>query len=120
MDTKIYSAKELNALMGYDLSNLNTRNSSKAEILRRCKNAGIIVEALPTKRGLPNQYVIIENNLNLPGEEWVDCYFYADWEVSSEGRIRRKSTKKLMGHVEEENNYIRVCTTDPKTGKSTN
>ena len=114
---KTYSSKELNTLINY----VDTgANSDKTAVINRCKRAGIEVEVLPTKRGQPNQYVIISNNLNLPNEVWVPCYYCADWEVSTEGRIRKIVGKRLMGHQDDKNQYIRVCTIDPNTGKSTN
>lgn len=118
MKDKIYSSKELNTMVNY--TDKQGTNSDKHSIINRCKKAGIIVEALPTKRGLPNQYIIISNNLNLPDEIWVPCYFCSEWEVSNMGRIRKIIGKRLMGHCDPQNNYIRVCTVDPETGKSTN
>lgn len=114
----IYSSKDLNEILGY--TDISGRNSTKAAILTRCKNAGLIVQALETKRGLSNQYVIIEDNFHLDGEEWRDCYCQKDWEVSNLGRIRRKHTKKLMGTTDPTSHYIRVTTADEKTGKQTN
>ena len=48
----IYSAQQLNEMIGY--VDKSGSNSSKKDIITRCKNAGLIVEALETKRGLPN------------------------------------------------------------------
>ena len=73
MDTqKIYSARELYKILEYDDPDGNC--SGKREIMRRCKNAGLIVECIETPRGLPNQYVIIEDNFHIEGETWVDAY----------------------------------------------
>lgn len=116
-ENKIYSAKELNAMINYVDEGTN---SDKKSVINRCKRAGIIVEALPTKRGQPNQYIILNNELNLPNEIWVNCYYCSDWEVSNLGRIRKIIGKRLMGSQDNKNQYVRVCTIDPDTGKTTN
>lgn len=118
MNKKIYSSQEINEILGYTNGGATTK-SSKADLMRRCANAGLIIQDLPTKRGVPNQYIIIENNLTLDGEEWIPCYYSEDWEVSNLGRIRRTTTKKLLGTTDG-TGYIKICTTDPKTKKSTN
>ena len=112
---KIYSAQELNAIIGY--IDKSGTNSSKKDILTRCNNAGLKVEALDTPRGKPNQYIIIEDNFHLPGEVWVNCYCNNEWEVSNLGRIRRKNTKKLMGSTNSDN-YTRICMIE--NGKTSN
>ena len=75
---KIYSSKELNEIIGYQGG---IQNNSKEQLMTRCKNAGLIVEALDTPRGKPNQYKIIKNNFLLPNEKWIDCVCYNNWEV---------------------------------------
>ena len=117
MEQKIYSSKELNEIIGY--VDKSGHNSSKEQLMTRCKNAGLIIEAIDTPLGLPNKYIIIENNFHLEGEEWIDCYNNEEWEVSNLGRIRRKSTKKLMGSIEATSGYLRVTMLDKKTGKQT-
>lgn len=113
---KTYTSKELNEMIGYvDKSGCN---SDKKSIITRCCNAGLIVEALDTPRGKPNQFIIIKDNFHLDGEKWVNCYCNNDWEVSNLGRIRRKSTKKLMGSSGCENDYARVCMIE--NGKTAN
>lgn len=114
MSEKIYTGQEINAILGFQ-----ERSVSKKSLIARCSNAGLIIEALPTKRGCPNQYKIIENNLTLPNERWVDCYCNKDWEVSSMGRIRLKLNKKLLGS-QASDGYIRVCMIDPVTNKTSN
>lgn len=106
MFEKTYSSKELNEMIGY--IDKSGSNSSKQAVLTRCKNAGLVVEALETKRGSPNKYIIKENNFLLPGEEWKECYCKNDWEVSNLGRIRRKSTKKHLGNADPRSQYIRI------------
>lgn len=105
---KIYSSKELNEILGYEGG---IQNNSKEQLMTRCRNAGLIVEALDTPRGKPNQYKIIENNFLIEGEKWIDCVCYDFWEVSNLGRIRRKNTKKLLGQAGADG-YISI------TGKS--
>lgn len=78
------------------------------------------IKALDTARGLPNQYIIIEDNFHLEGEEWADCYNNSEWEVSNLGRIRRKSTKKLMGNIDSTSGYLRVTMLNKETKKQTN
>lgn len=102
---KIYSAKEINEYMGY---NKSQQNDSKQQFMTRCKNAGLIVEDIPTKRGCKNLYKIIEDNFKKDGEEWVQCYCNPDWEVSNLGRIRRVSTKKLLGGLSKGESYITI------------
>lgn len=114
MSEKIYTGQEINEILGFQ-----ERSVSKKPLIARCKNAGLIIEALPTKRGCPNQYKIIENNLTLPNEQWIDCYCNNDWEVSSMGRIRLKLNKKLLGS-QNSDGYIRVCMIDPITNKTCN
>ena len=99
-ENKIYSAKELNAMINYIDEGTN---SDKNSVINRCRRAGIIVEALPTKRGQPNQYIILSNELNLPNEIWVNCYYCPDWEVSNLGRIRKIIGKRLMGSQDNKN-----------------
>lgn len=118
MKQKIYNSQEINEILGYTNGGATTK-SSKTDLMRRCANAGLIIQDLPTKRGVPNQYIIIENNLILEDEEWIKCYYNEEWEVSNLGRIRRITTKKLLGAVDA-TGYIKICTTDPVTKKSTN
>lgn len=115
---KTYSSKELNAIIGY--VDISGSNSSKQAVITRCCNAGLKVEALDTPRGKPNQFIILEDNFHLEGEEWIDCYCNKDWEVSNLGRIRRKNTKKLMGYSDENitGDYVRVCMIE--NGKTSN
>ena len=112
---KEYTSKELNEIIGY--KDISGQNNSKNQVMTRCINAGLIVESIETKRGLPNKYIIIEDNFHLDGEEWVDCYCNEDWEVSNYGRIRRKSTKKLMGNIDLTSGYKRITLIDKATGK---
>lgn len=98
--TKEYSSQELNKMIGYE--DLSGTNSSKKDIMTRCKNAGLILKDLPTKRGLPNKYIIIEDNFHKEGEIWIDCYCDSNLEVSNFGRVRKKRTKKLLGYTEGE------------------
>ena len=116
INMKIYTSKQLNEIIGY--VDKSGSNSDKKSIITRCCNAGLIVEALDTPRGKPNQFIIIKDNFHLDGEEWVDCYCNNKWEVSNLGRIRRKSTKKLMGSIDCVNGYVRVSMIE--NGKSSN
>ena len=118
MEQKTYSSAELNEIIGY--VDKSGSNNSKAQIIARCCNAGLKIEALDTPRGVANKYIIIEDNFHLDGEEWVDCYVNTEWEVSNLGRIRRKNTKKLMGSIDKTTNYLRVSMVDKSTNKQTN
>lgn len=118
MNLKTYSSKELNEIIGY--VDKSGHNSTKSQILARCCNAGLKIEALDTPRGMPNQYIIIEDKFHLEGEEWVQCYCNVDWEVSNLGRIRRKSTKKLMGTIDPATGYLRVTMLDKTINKQQN
>jgi hypothetical protein len=53
----------------------------------------------------------------LPNEEWIKCYGDIDFEVSNLGRIRKITTKKLIGNKDNNSGYIRVNTIDKATGK---
>lgn len=117
MKERTYSAQELNQIIGYICR--SDSNNGKKQIITRCNNAGLKIEALPTKRGCPNEYIIIEDNFHLEGEEWITCYCNPDWEVSNLGRVRRKSTKKLMGSAQKTDNYLRVCMIN-ESGKTCN
>ena len=119
MEEKLYTAKELNELIGY-VDKTGT-NSSQSQLITRCKNAGVIIEPLPTnKRGSLNHFKIIENNFLLPNETWITSYYSDNIEVSNMGRARRASTKKQIGSENKLDGYWRVCTIDPKTKRSTN
>ena len=118
MEQKTYSSQELNAIIGY--VDKSGSNNSKQQVLTRCCNAGLKVEALDTPRGTANKYIIIEDNFHLEGEQWTDCYCNDEWEVSNLGRIRRKNTKKLMGSVDSTTGYLRVSMVDKSTGKQSN
>jgi hypothetical protein len=91
---KVYTAKEINQYMGY---NKTQQNDAKQQFMTRCKNAGLILEDIPTKQGLPNLYKIVSDDFKREGEIWKTCYCYKEWEVSNQGRVRRISTKKLLG-----------------------
>ena len=116
MEVKTYTSQELNNIIGY--VDKSGSNSDKKSIITRCNNAGLKIEALDTPRGKPNKFIIIKDNFHLPNEKWVDCYCNNDWEVSNLGRIRRKTTKKLMGYTDSNNDYIRVCMVE--NGKTAN
>ena len=118
MEQKIYSSKELNEIIGY--IDISGSNSSKNAVITRCKNAGLEVQALDTVRGVPNQYIILKDNFHLDGEEWKECYCNNEWEVSNFGRIRRKSTKKLMGNIDPNSGYRRITMIDKSNGKMQN
>lgn len=118
MEKKTYTSQELNEIIGY--IDKTGHNSSKTQLITRCKNAGLIIQALDTPRGVANKYIIIEDNFHLEGEEWRTCYCNEDWEISSLGRARRKTTKKLMGYSNAEKDYVRICMVSPETGKTTN
>jgi hypothetical protein len=110
---RIYSAREINEYMGY---NKSQQNDNKKQFMTRCKNAGLILEDIPTKQGLPNKYKIIEDNFKIEGEEWRPCYCYNEWEVSNKGRVRRISTKKLLGGTSSDvHGYINI-TGKPEVG----
>ena len=36
------------------------------------------------------------------------------------GRVRRKNTKKLLGAIDKNTNYMRVCMKDKQTGSTSN
>lgn len=118
MEQKTYSSTELNEIIGY--VDKSGSNNSKTQIITRCCNAGLKIEALDTPRGVANKYIIIEDNFHLDGEQWIDCYINSEWEVSNLGRIRRKNTKKLMGSVDKTSNYLRISMVDKNTNKQTN
>lgn len=118
MEQKTYSSKELNEILGY--VDKSGSNNSKNQVLTRCVNAGLIVKALDTPRGVPNKYIIIEDNFHIPNEEWKVCYCNDEWEVSNCGRIRRRNTKKLMGSVDSTTGYLRVSMLDKITHKQSN
>lgn len=117
MDQKIYTSKELNEIIGY--VDLSGSNNTKTQVLTRCCNAGLKIKALDTPRGTPNKYIILEDNFHLDGEEWRICYCNDEWEVSNLGRIRRTTTKKLMGAIDT-TGYVRITSLDKQTGKQTN
>lgn len=112
---KTYSSKELNEIIGY--IDKSGSNNAKNQIITRCCNAGLKIKALDTPRGAPNQYIILEDNFHLPNEEWIKCYGDIDFEVSNLGRIRKITTKKLVGNKDINSGYIRVNTIDKATGK---
>lgn len=112
---KTYSSKELNEIIGY--IDKSGSNNAKNQIITRCSNAGLKIKALDTPRGAPNQYIILEDNFHLPNEEWIKCYGDIDFEVSNLGRIRKITTKKLVGNKDINSGYIRVNTIDKATGK---
>lgn len=118
MEQKTYSSKELNEIIGY--IDKSGSNNTKIQVLTRCCNAGLKIEALDTPRGVANKYVIIEDNFHIDGEQWIDCYLNNEWEVSNFGRIRRKNTKKLMGAIDSTSKYVRISMIDPQTNKQTN
>lgn len=85
--------------------------------MTRAKNAGLILEDLPTKRGCANKYKIVEDNFKIEGEEWVPCYCYNEWEVSNLGRVRRISTKNLLGAQDPVSSYIMITGKEGVGGK---
>lgn len=109
---KVYTAKEINEYMGYQKSQ---QNDNKQQFMTRCKNAGLILEDIPTPRGSKNLYKILIDDFKRDGEIWVPCYCYNEWEVSNHGRVRRISTKKLLGQTDKIHNYINI-TGKPEIG----
>ena len=103
---KIYTAKEINEYMGY--VDKAQQNNNKQQLMARARNAGLILEDLPTKRGCANKYKIVEDNFKIDGEEWVPCYCYSEWEVSNLGRVRRISTKNLLGAQDSVSSYVMI------------
>lgn len=88
----------------------------KNRLINFCKNAGVIIKFVK-KQGNNNLYQIVENNLNLQDEVWVDCYILPNfYEVSNMGRIRRKDNKQLLGTEDKKRKYIDIKLTDPNTG----
>lgn len=111
---KYYTAKELNILVNYD--DKTGRSSGQQRLIPRCHNAGLEVQLAPEK-GKGNQllYEIIENNINLPNEEWVQCYCKKEYEVSNLGRVRKINGRKIVGKNLTPQGYKTVCTN--KEGK---
>lgn len=112
---KVYTAKEINEYMGYE--GKSQQNNNKQQLMARAKNAGLILEDLPTKRGCANKYKIIEDNFKIEGEEWVPCYCYNEWEVSNLGRVRRISTKNLLGAQDPVSSYVMITGKEEVGGK---
>lgn len=110
MEQKVYTAKELNAILGYE--DLKGNKSAPRDLISRCKNAGLIVEIYGQRvQGVACKYIIKEDNFHKDNEFWIQCAQHELYEVSNLGRIRRKDTKKLIGN-QNTNNYIEIRTID--------
>lgn len=114
MDT-LYTSYDLY----YMITNVSAKRGNstlqKDRLINFCKNAGVIIKFIK-KQGNNNLYQIVENNLNLQGEIWVDCYILSDfYEVSNMGRVRRKDNKQLLGTEDKKRKYIDIKLTDPNT-----
>lgn len=114
MIEKIYSTQEINTLINFD--DPTGRGSGKQRLIPRCQKAGLIIEPINIK-GNRNGYKIIENNIDLPNEEWRQCYCKKEWEVSNLGRIRKIKGKQPLGSVNSDG-YVTVCG-QSENGKTT-
>lgn len=114
MDT-LYTSYDLYYMITGVQAKRGNSTLQKDRLINFCKNAGVIIKFIK-KQGNNNLYQIIENNLNLQGEIWVDCYILSDfYEVSNMGRVRRKDNKQLLGTEDKERKYIDIRLTDPNT-----
>lgn len=116
MDTKLYTAAEINQYMGY--TNRAKSNDNYQQFIKRCQNAGLTIElANERRRGTTYLYRILNDDFYRDGEIWVTDWSYELWEVSNQGRIRVKFTKKLLGH-RDPSGYISSCSPG-NNGKTT-
>lgn len=105
MKTKLYTGKEINELLGTSTNNWACKGK---DLLNRAKSAGLIIEIAQSSPGLPNLYRIVENNFQLPNEEWRSSIFDDFHEVSNLGRYRQKANKRLVSGRQQPDGYIRV------------
>lgn len=102
---QLYTGKQINELLGTPVSNWASKGR---DLMNRAKNAGLIIEIARAEPGKANLYRIIENNFFIEGEEWRTNIFDPDFEVSSFGRYRNSTNKKLIeGHLTDDG-YVRT------------
>lgn len=109
---QLYTGKQINELLGTPASEWASKGK---DLMNRAKNAGLIIEIAKAEPGKANLYRIIKNNFSIEGEEWRVNIFDPDFEVSSFGRYRNATNKKLIeGHLTDDG-YVR---TNLKTGQN--
>lgn len=110
---KTYTEKEILQLMDIHY----TKRQGKDRLIALCQAAGLIIKPVADTlkgKGQTIQYQIVQNNFLKPNEVWTDCIYDNDYEVSNQGRVRRKKNKRLLG-FDDKKGYVKVALKDKKT-----
>lgn len=105
MEEKLYTGKEINLLLGTSTEEWACKGK---DLLNRASNAGLILEVAFQSPGFPSLYRILKNDFYIEGEEWQPNIFDPIYEVSSLGRYRNASNKKLITGWKRPDGYIRI------------
>lgn len=116
MEEKLYTGKEINELLGAPTDRWACKSR---DLINRATHAGLLIEPAVTSPGRPTLYRIIENNFYIEGEEWRPNIFDSAYEVSSLGRYRHASNKKLVYGRKTSDGYIRTFLRRPDKTYST-
>lgn len=105
MEEKLYTGKEINQLLGTSVEEWACKGK---DLFNRASNAGLTIEIAFQSPGQSTLYRILENNFYIEGEEWQPNIFDPVYEVSSLGRYRNASNKKLITGGKRQDGYIRI------------
>lgn len=102
---QLYTGKQINELLGAAPSEWASKGK---DLINRATRAGLKIEIAKAEPGKANLYRILENNFYIEGEEWRTNIFDSNYEVSSLGRYRQVSNKKLITGSVAPDGYIRT------------
>lgn len=86
----------------------HNKRLGKDRLINLCKDAGLIIKPVQETlkgKGCRILYQIIENNYILENQNWIDCIYNPNYEVSNLGRIRSKKNKRLLGFKDDKGYY---------------
>ena len=101
----LYTGKQINEILGAEPS---TWASKGQDLINRAKRAGLEIELAQANPGRPSLYRIVKDNFHIEGEIWTRSIYDSAYEVSSFGRYRNYTNKKLISGKKTPDGYIRT------------
>lgn len=102
---QLYTGKQINEILGTPQEAWACKGR---DLLNRAKHAGLEIEVAKAEPGKATLYRIVKDDFHQEGEEWRRSVFDAEYEVSSNGRYRNATNKKLVYGKQQPDGYIRT------------
>ena len=102
---QLYTGKQINEILG---TSQEAWACKGRDLLNRAKHAGLEIEVAKAEPGKATLYRIVRDDFHQEGEEWRPNIFDTEYEVSSSGRYRNATNKKLVYGQQQPDGYIRT------------